>query len=193
MLIIQEILGYFLIGFIGLLLAGVCYLPIYFLLRKRVPLSRQIPYFLFGVCVLVISMPTFLIDIISRILGGDGIIAGYHSLNLIPFRFITESWAMGERKQLTQALANVFMFMPLGFIYPITFKQMQRFWKTTVSMLTFSFLIELLQYFIGRSADVDDLILNTIGGMLGYGIFMIGVKLLYKIKLRTNRDFVNGR
>lgn len=45
MLIIQEILGYFLIGIIGMVILSVCYLPIYFILRKRIPLSRQIVYF----------------------------------------------------------------------------------------------------------------------------------------------------
>lgn len=189
MLIVQELLGYALLGLIGLLLAGVCYLPIYFLLRKRIPLSRQIPYFLFGVCVLVISTPTFLADVMARILGGEGLFAAYHSLNLVPFRFLTESWAMGERKQFTQALANIFMFMPLGFSYPLAFLRMRRFWKTTASMLAFSFLIEFIQYFIGRSADVDDLILNTIGGMFGYAIFVMGVRIVQKIKRRRRCDF----
>lgn len=180
MLIAQEILGYFLIGLIGMLVLGVCYLPVYFILRKRVPLSRQIPCFLFGVCVLVISTATFLLDIVSKLLGGQTLLAEYHSLNLVPFQFVTESWEMGWRKQLTQTLANVLMFTPLGFIYPLAFKKKQNFKRTVVSMMLFSFLIEFIQYFIGRSADVDDIILNTVGGMLGYGIYAIARKLFKK-------------
>ena len=42
MLIIQELLGYFLIGIIGMAILAVCYLPIYFIMRKRMPLLRQI-------------------------------------------------------------------------------------------------------------------------------------------------------
>jgi glycopeptide antibiotics resistance protein len=38
--------------------------------------------------------------------------------------------------------------------------------------------IETFQYFIGRSADVDDLIMNTIGGFIGYGIFALLNKCL---------------
>ena len=38
MLIIQELLGYFLIGIIGMAILAVCYLPIYFIMRKRMPL-----------------------------------------------------------------------------------------------------------------------------------------------------------
>lgn len=59
MLIIQEILGYFLIGFIGMVCLAILFLPIYFLLRKRIPLSRQIVFFLLVVCILVISSATF--------------------------------------------------------------------------------------------------------------------------------------
>lgn len=95
MLIIQEILGYFLIGIIGMVILSVCYLPIYFILRKRIPLSRQIVCFLLGVCVLVICTATFLEWIIACVLDGRTVIAAERSLNLIPFQFITETWAIG--------------------------------------------------------------------------------------------------
>lgn len=39
-------------------------------------------------------------------------------------------------------------------------------------MMLFSFFIEFVQYFIGRSADIDDLMLNTLGGILGYFIYV---------------------
>ena len=163
MLIIQELLGYFLIGIIGMAILAVCYLPIYFIMRKRMPLLRQIAYFLFVVCVLVISTATFLDWVITCLLNGRAI--------LIPFRFITETWDMGVRKQITQTIANILMFLPLGFIFPVAFKKARTFYKTTICMLLFSFLIEFVQYFIGRSADIDDLILNTSGAMLGYFLF----------------------
>ena len=177
MLIIQEILGYFLIGIIGMVILSVCYLPIYFILRKRIPLSRQIVYFLLGVCVLVICTATFLEWIIACVLDGRTVSAAERSLNLIPFQFITETWAMEARKQITQSIANILMFLPLGFIFPIAFAKMRKLWSTTICMMLFSFLIEFIQYFVGRSADIDDLMLNTLGGILGYLVFYIFSKL----------------
>ena len=177
MLIIQEILGYFLIGIIGMVILSVCYLPIYFILRKRIPLSRQIVYFLLGVCVLVICTATFLEWIIACVLDGRTVIAAERSLNLIPFQFITETWAREARKQITQSIANILMFLPLGFIFPIAFAKMRKLWSTTICMMLFSFLIEFIQYFVGRSADIDDLMLNTLGGILGYLVFYIFSKL----------------
>lgn len=184
MLIIQEILGYILIGIMGMVILAVCYLPIYFILRKKIPFSRQLVYFLLGVCVLVICTATFLEWIIACALDGRPVIAARHSLNLIPFQFITETRAMGVRKQLTQTIANIVMFLPLGFIFPIAFKKARTFWKTTVSMMLFSFFIEFVQYFIGRSADIDDLMLNTLGGMLGYLIFCLFSKRFKDKKVR---------
>lgn len=177
MVIIQEILGYFLIGIIGMAILAVCYLPIYFILRKRIPLSRQIAYFLLGVCVLVICTATFLGWIVACVLDGRSVLAAERSLNLIPFQFITETWAMGARKQITQTIANVVMFLPLGSVFPVAFKKARMFWKTTAYMMLFSFFIEFVQYFIGRSADIDDLMLNTLGGMLGFLVFYVFSKI----------------
>lgn len=181
MLIIQEILGYFLIGFIGMVCLAILFLPIYFSLRKRIPLSRQIVFFLLVVCILVIISATFLEWIIVCLLDGKEIFASEHSLNLIPFNFITETWLMSARKQITQAIANILMFLPLGFIFPIAFTKMRKLWSTTICMMLFSFLIEFIQYFVGRSADIDDLMLNTLGGILGYGVFYV-FSILFKDK-----------
>lgn len=76
------------------------------------------------------------------------------------------------------------MFLPLGFIFPIAFKKARTFWKTTVSMMLFSFFIEFVQYFVGRSADIDDLMLNTLGGIFGYLIFYLFSKRFKDKKAR---------
>ncbi len=65
------------------------------------------------------------------------------------------------------------MFMPLGFIFPVAFKKARKLYTTTIYMALFSFLIEFVQYFIGRSSDIDDFMLNTLGGISGYFIFFI--------------------
>lgn len=173
MLIIEEILGYFLIGIIIMLILAVCYLPFYFILRKKIPLARQITYFLFGACVFVICSATFLEWIVMSLLDGRAILVEEHSLNLIPFQFIFTTWKMEAREQITQTIANIIMFLPLGFIFPVTFKKARSFRKTFVCMMCFSFFIEFVQFFIGRSADIDDLMLNTLGGALGYFIFYL--------------------
>ncbi len=173
MQILQDIMGYFLIGFIVLVILAIFYLPVYAILRKRVPLSRQIAWLLLGSCVLVICSATFLGRIISCILDGQAVLSTKHSLNLVPFRMITESWEMGVQKQITQNIANILMFVPLGFILPVTIQKAKSFRNCILYTAAFSFTIELIQYFIGRACDIDDLILNTTGGILGYLLYRV--------------------
>lgn len=182
MLIIQEILGYFLIALISMLGLAILYLPFYFILRKKITFLRQAAYFLFAVCIIVILAATVLETITFNIMDGKGIFAAERSFNIIPFKLFTENWLMGERKKLTQIIANIVMFAPLGCIFPIIFVKTRKLWKTTIYMALFSFFIEFIQYFIGRSADIDDLMLNTIGGMLGYFVFYIFSRLFHKKK-----------
>lgn len=171
MRMIQEILGYFLIGLIGMSGLSIFYLPVFFLLRKRTSALRQSAYFLLAGSVLIVLLATVLDFVFLKAAGREGIFAKEHFMNLIPFHFIREEWLMNESKKMTQVIANIFMFVPLGFLLPAVFQKKRALWKTTVCMALFSFFIEFVQYFIGRSADIDDLMLNTLGGMAGYGIF----------------------
>lgn len=95
----------------------------------------------------------------------------YHFLNLVPFIWVKETYSMGINKMIEQLLMNIIMIVPLGFIVPVVFKSLRKWWKTGISVAVFITCIETIQYFIGRSADVDDLIMNTFGGLIGYVIF----------------------
>ena len=69
---------------------------------------------------------------------------------------------------------NVLLFVPLGFMLPILFAKARRFSTTIVWTMLASLTIELTQ--LGTrlgSFDVDDLILNTLGGAIGYGAWII--------------------
>ena len=96
------------------------------------------------------------------------------------FQVFQETWGMPEPKKIAQTAANVVMFVPLGFMMPVAFRRMRSFGKTVLSLALFSFAIEFTQYFTGRSADIDDLILNTLGGVLGYLIFFVVSRLFWK-------------
>lgn len=183
MLIVQQIAGYFLIGILFALLLAVLYLPFGLLLRKKVSLARQTVFFLLGVCVTVICAATFLELTLSRLLAGQSPFVEYHALNLIPFRFLTESWTMGIKQQISQCVANVLMFTPLGFILPIATHSLRRFGKCTLCLASFSAFIEFFQYFIGRTSDIDDLLLNTLGGMIGYALFYVFSKKFGKTRV----------
>ncbi len=173
MFMIREIFGYCIISAIGLICMFILYVPICFLLKNKISPSRQLTCFLFGACVIIILAATVVV-------GASKTSSADRSLNIIPFQVFTESWSMPESKKILQTVANIVMFIPISFMIPVTFRKMRRLWKTALYLSFFSFIIEFTQYFTGRSADIDDLILNTIGGILGYLIFFIFTRLFKK-------------
>ncbi len=67
------------------------------------------------------------------------------------------------------------MFVPMGMALPVLFKdKFNKLWKIVVFIVCFVFVVETIQFLTFRgSADIDDLVLNTIGCMIGYGIVQI--------------------
>lgn len=93
----------------------------------------------------------------------------YKSMNLVPFIDIS----MGRGDFLRQVVLNIIMTMPFGFLFPLTQNGTAKFSRTILFCFLMSFGIELLQPFFNRSSDITDLITNAIGGMLGYGFYVV--------------------
>lgn len=67
----------------------------------------------------------------------------------------------------TMLVGNVLMFIPMGVLLPLTFPQLSRK-KLWLAAVTVPLIIEIIQPIVGRSFDVDDLICNFIGILIGY-------------------------
>ena len=98
---------------------------------------------------------------------GERISSGY-GMNLIPFRTIRGFFRHFIFSIfMVNIVGNIVMFIPWGFGLPLLWKKRQ----SVTSVILFSALlplfIETVQLFIGRSVDVDDLILNFAGGLIG--------------------------
>ena len=97
------------------------------------------------------------------------------SNNLIPFKEIFR-YSFGSRLFVKNIIGNMVMFIPYGFFVGCYVKKTN--WKTTfILVLVASLVIESTQLAIGRVFDVDDIILNVFGGMIGY----LGYHLLDKL------------
>ena len=102
-------------------------------------------------------------------------------INLTPGYTIRSMLEKGSYGQKVINLAgNVLIFAPLGVLPPLLWKRWRHLWTTVPLSAGISCLIEFLQLFLGRSVDVDDLILNTLGGLLGYLLFCLIPKKLKK-------------
>lgn len=93
-------------------------------------------------------------------------------INLIPFVRLGDY--ADRRDMLLNIIGNVAMFIPSGILLPILDKRLDSFWKTLGCGALLSLSIELLQLpFRVRASDVDDLLQNSLGVALGYGIFAL--------------------
>ena len=73
-------------------------------------------------------------------------------------------------------LLNVVMFLPFGILVPLIWKRIRK--GTCLAALGFSALIEVTQLFSGRGTDVDDLIMNTLGAVIGYLAYRVWDKVM---------------
>ena len=76
-------------------------------------------------------------------------------------------------ESLTQLLGNTVLFAPWGFFLPMLWKKFRRLLPVAGMCLGLTCFIEFTQLFIGRTVDVDDLILNFLGSMGGAGLWWI--------------------
>ena len=117
--------------------------------------------------------------------GGQGYRTG---INLIPFRSIAEgiNHFDGIRYHLVdmQVWGNVLMFIPAG-IYLMLLRTKRSMPKTFLTIFIFSLTVEIIQFIFGLGAsDIDDVILNSLGGVIGIIIYHFMVKI-FKTKERA--------
>lgn len=94
--------------------------------------------------------------------------------NLIPFKEIFR-YSLGSRLFIKNVLGNVVMFIPYGFFCSYILKE-NRYLPILVLTLIASVSIETTQLMIGRVFDIDDIMLNTVGGMIGFYIYILFLK-----------------
>lgn len=100
-----------------------------------------------------------------------------YRFNLIPFREITRFYVyrdvVGAKAFVLNLFGNVLAFVPFGLFISILFKRERHFLNILRMTFVLSLGIEILQLLTRTgSFDVDDLILNTIGGILGFILFI---------------------
>ena len=100
------------------------------------------------------------------------------SYNLVPFqeirRYIEYRAMIGLPSVILNLVGNIVAFIPFGLLLPMISPKERRAGMIFLLALELSLMIEVIQLFshVG-SFDVDDLILNTAGGLLGYGLYRV--------------------
>lgn len=111
--------------------------------------------------------------------------------NFIPFKTILLYISGQGYNSIQNIFGNILVFIPLGFLLPILFNNCKRLNNTIFISILVSASIETIQLLFNLgSCDIDDLILNTLGSIIGFVIynninFSIANKLKLEIKTKN--------
>ena len=92
------------------------------------------------------------------------------SNNFVPFKEILR-YSYTSTLFYKNVLGNVLLFIPFGYFANIILRNKKAIISIIITFIT-SLSIELIQMNIGRSFDIDDIMLNLLGGIVGYNIYI---------------------
>lgn len=164
--------------------------------KKRRLAKKNIKTY-FGRDVAVVIFAMIVAGIVSQTLfpeiklsggGVEFVFADYGEINLEPFRvfkLVRADYRSGHNYSLwINLLGNIGLFLPVGSLASLLTGKL---WKGIMFTFFFSLFIESAQYFVGRSTDIDDLLLNTFGGILGALVFLIIRRTSFARKITESR------
>ena len=99
----------------------------------------------------------------------------WSTANYIPFKEIFR-YDIGSALFLKNIFGNIILFLPLGF-FLAKYTKIEKPWVVLILVTLVSISIEVTQGIIGRVFDIDDIILNVIGGVLGFLLYKLFSKL----------------
>lgn len=123
----------------------------------------------------------------------------YH-YNLIPFReikrFLCYADILGTRAVMLNIVGNIVAFIPFGFFLPVFSRRCKKAGFSVLYSFELSLFVEIIQLVtkVG-SFDVDDMILNTLGGICGYVVYRIvqGLRIKWRKRRAAERTVKNGQ
>ena len=89
--------------------------------------------------------------------------------NLMPFKEILR-YEVGSKAFYKQVFGNILLFIPLGY-FATSYCKIKGLGTISLVSLLSSLTIEVTQHYIGRTFDIDDIILNVVGGIVGFLLY----------------------
>ena len=128
----------------------------------------------------VVVALTLWITILSRetLIGTPKIYQFLHSLP----SFLKEI----QRGRIGNSFGNIILFVPFGVLFPAV-TDWKKMWRTVVAGVGFSLSIETVQLITSRGCfDFDDVLLNCLGTVIGFGLYNTAWKLFTKNDLNAS-------
>lgn len=138
------------------------------------------PWHEFGLCFFIVFLVSLASQTILCEFSNNKIFTfslSFETINLIPFKVFVDSYREffynnNPAYFIINFIGNIVIFIPLGLFPPLLW---YNFSLKKVIFIAFSssLFIEISQLWIGRETDIDDILLNTFGGLLGYLFFKL--------------------
>lgn len=145
--------------------------------HKPIQKSKELPVHLFAaylICLLEIT--------VIRFHGIHELAAGIFRAERLPVQWIPFATTIGEFGNgigafLYHLIGNLIWFIPFGFLIPVISRKYRNVGKIIILSAALSFGIELMQWVFGTGvSDIDDILCNTAGGLIGFGCYAMVVK-----------------
>lgn len=145
------------------------FLRIYILKKteRKIFLSKEIPSLFFLIYILCLFQIVTSHDV-----------SGIHGINIDLFKELTR-YQIGSHLFYRNVIGNIVLFIPFTFFVAHLFKVRSHLVMYLFTLLI-SLTIETTQLYIGRAFDIDDIILNVIGGIIGFLIYNFVSNILLK-------------
>ena len=152
---------------------------------RQVDWKREIQLIFVYICIVVVARFTFFP--FSKVNGEIQPLV-FESAKVYPFRInwipFVNLFDYPEMKDiLINVIGNTAMFVPLGIVWPSVYKGLDTHGKIISAGIGFSLCIEILQLpFYDRVSDVDDLLLNSLGFVIGYLLYLLAKRLSKQVR-----------
>lgn len=116
------------------------------------------------------------------------------SVNLIPFQVLVTVWREAAlnhnfEPMIISLAGNIGIFIPLGLFVPMLWQRTLK--QTVLTAFLVSLSIELCQLSQARCSDIDDLGMNTLGGLIGGGVYWLLQRFIPEIlgRFKVKKNF----
>ncbi len=139
---------------------------------------------IFVVYLLVVAAITIIPERIARLR-----VPRSNHINVVPLSYSFECLFRTRRAHpdltgfcVRNTVGNVVLFLPLGILLPMLSERSRRFRRMLLTAAFLSLSIETIQFFLrfvgnDRAVDIDDVLLNTLGALLGFGIYKLAIAM----------------
>lgn len=178
-------------GGVSFLLIGILFMLGYHIVCKRL-LKVDINLTIGSQLLTIILLSYFMLVLFVTLILRSKTNSQNGSVILDPFYSYRSAWFNNSISEWRNIILNIAMFIPFGIFVPIVFNRFRGITKVLKLMVVMSILIEVVQLILHRGIfEVSDILHNTVGGLIGFGLFCFVYRLLFVRPIKIGKLIIS--